>query len=126
MAMKARYEVINGEVIAEKRGGVRRCYVPDSIGNTVALLDNMQTQTDTFAYWPFGEVRTRTGTTGTPFQNGGTLGYYRDSTSKTYVRRRHVDTAKGRWLTKDPLGFMSVDQNLYRLARNNVTSRTDP
>src|SRR5437588_9857996 len=72
-----RYTTINGEIIAEKRDGVRRLYVPDPLGSTVALLDSMQTQTDTFSYWPYGEERTRTGTTPTPFRFVGTAGYYR-------------------------------------------------
>ena len=46
-----RYTVINGEVIAEKRNGVRKLYVPDPQGSTVALLDNTQTITDTFTYF---------------------------------------------------------------------------
>ncbi len=97
-----RYTVVNGEVIAEKRGGVRRSYVPDPLGSTVALLDNTQAQTDTFTYWPYGEENSRTGTTATPFRFVGTLGYYRDSSSKSYVRARHLDAEKGRWLTRDP------------------------
>ena len=44
MAMRVRYTVVNGEVIAEKRSGVRRLYVPDLLGSTVALLDSTQTQ----------------------------------------------------------------------------------
>ena len=99
MAMKARYTVVNGEVIAEKRSGVRRLYVPDPLGSTVALLDNTQAQTDTFNYWPYGEERSRTGTTTTPFRFVGTAGYYRDSASRAYVRARHLDLARGRWLT---------------------------
>ena len=75
MTMKARYTVVDGEIIAEKRNGVRRTYVPDPLGSTVALLDNTQAQTDTFSYWPYGEVSARTGTTGTPFQYVGTRGY---------------------------------------------------
>ena len=61
--MKARYTVIDGEIIAEKRNGVRSLYVPDPLGSTVALLDNTQAQTDTFSYWPYGENDTRTGAT---------------------------------------------------------------
>jgi RHS repeat-associated protein len=96
-----RYTVVDGEVIAEKRGGVRRCYVPDPLGSTVALLDNTQTQTDTFTYWPYGEVKTRTGTTTTPFQFVGTLGYYRDGSGRTYVRARTLRTDLTRWQTED-------------------------
>ena len=103
MPMKARYTVIGGEVIAEKRGGARKLYVPDPLGSTVALLDSSQVQTDTFAYWPYGEEQSRTGTTPTPFRFVGTAGYYRDTSSKTYVRARYLDTEKTRWLTEDPL-----------------------
>src|SRR5215469_1954152 len=114
MAMKARYTVVEGEVIAEKRNGVRKLYVPDPLGSTVALLDNTQTQTDTFTYWPYGEATHVTGSTPTPFQFVGTVGYRTDSSSKTYVRARTLDTQKGRWLTKDPIGFEGGDWNLYR------------
>src|SRR5947207_7416262 len=104
MAMKARYTVVDGEVIAQKRGGVRSLYVPDPLGSTVALLDNTQSQTDTFTYWPYGEVNTRAGTTATPFQFVGTLGYYRDSATRTYVRARTYRQDIGRWLTPDSIG----------------------
>lgn len=60
-----RYTVMDGEIVAEKRDGVRRTYLPDAIGSTVAMLDNTQAQTDTFSYWPYGEERSRTGTTAT-------------------------------------------------------------
>src|SRR5438309_12090176 len=105
MAMKVRYTVVNGEVLSENRTAVKHDYVPDPLGSTVALLDNTQAQTDTFTYWPYGEVKTRTGTTSTPLQFVGTLGYYRDSTSRTYVRRRMLRTDLVRWLTEDPSGF---------------------
>lgn len=97
-----RYTVANGEIIAEKRNGVRRSYVPDPLGSTIALLDNTQTKTDTFSYWPYGEVQSRTGTTATPFQFVGTLGYYRDATDRMYVRARYLRPNLGRWQTVDP------------------------
>ena len=71
MGMKARYTNIDGRIVAEKRGGVRKFYASDSLGSTVALFDNTQTKTDILEYWPYGEVRTRTGTNATPFQFGG-------------------------------------------------------
>src|SRR5258708_7493600 len=122
MAMRVTYTVVDGEMLSENRGGVKRDYVPDPLGSTVALLDNTQTQTDTFTYWPYGEVRTHTGTSTTPFQFVGTRGYYRDSASRTYVRARHLDTAKGRRMTKDPIGFDEGHYTLYRYMRNNSTT----
>ena len=103
-----------------------RDYVPDPLGSTVALLDNSQAQTDTFSYWPYGENRTRTGATPTPLQYLGTTGYYRDSTSKAYVRARTLDAVKTRWITQDPIGFDDGDTNLYRNVLNSPLNFVDP
>lgn len=35
-----RYTTIQGEILTEKRAGVRRLYMPDSLGSTAAHLDN--------------------------------------------------------------------------------------
>src|SRR5262249_41188598 len=102
MPMKARYTVLDGEVLAEKRGGARHALVPDPLGSTVALLDSSQAITDTFAYWPYGEERSRTGTTATPFRFVGTLGYFRDAPARIYARARYLRSTVGRWLTPDP------------------------
>lgn len=120
------YTVANGEIIAETRGGVRSLYTPDPLGSTVALYDSTQTKTDSWVYWPFGEVKTRTGTTATPFQYVGTMGYRQDSSSRTYVRARELDVDKGRWMTEDPIGFRGMDWNLYRYVTSNPTSSVDP
>src|SRR5690349_3597237 len=102
-----RYTVIGGEVIAEKRAGVRRAYVPNPLGSAAALLDNAQTKTDTFEFWPYGQARTRIGTTPTPFQFIGVLGNYSDPAPRTYGRGRTYDTAIGRWSTEDPLRMLA-------------------
>ena len=124
MSMTTRYTVIDGEIIAEKRNGVRKQYVPDSQGSTVALLDNTQTPTDTFTYWPYGEVASRTGTTPTPFQFVGTLGCRQDSTGKTYMRARVANTAQGRWMTEDK--FLGREVNDYLYASCNPITYYDP
>src|SRR5881628_672204 len=103
MPMKVRYTVHNGQIVSENRGGVERDYVPDPLGSTVALLDNTQTKTDTFSYWPYGEERSRTGSIPTSLRFVGTRGYYRDSVQRAYVRSRQLNLATGRWLTRDPL-----------------------
>ncbi len=125
MAMKVTYTVVNGEVLSVNRNGVIRDYVPDSLGSTIALLDNTQTITDTFEYWPYGEVRLRTGTATTPFQFVGTLGYYSDAAGRTYVRARYLRTTLTRWLTEDPIGFSSGDVNTYVYVRNRTSTAID-
>lgn len=123
--MSARYTIIDGEVVAQERGGVRHQLVPDPLGSTVALYDSVGTKTDTFGYWPYGESASRTGTTTAKFQYVGTAGYYQYSTTKVYVRARFLDAKVGRWTTEDPIGFTSGQANFYTYVDNNPNSYVD-
>jgi RHS repeat-associated protein len=121
-----RYTTLNGEVVAEKRGGARRLYQPDPLGSTVGLVDNTQTQTDTFSYWPYGEERVRTGSTQTPFRYVGVAGYYRDNSGRVYVRHRELSLTVGRWVSRDPARLLALATNLYRYALGNPVGAMDP
>jgi RHS repeat-associated protein len=123
--MSARYTVIDGEVVAQERGGVRHQLVPDPLGSTVALYDDAGTKTDTFGYWPYGEGASRSGSTLTSFQFVGTAGYYRDTTKLDYVRARNLHKVNGRWLTQDPIGLDGGDLDLYVYAYVNPVSKFD-
>jgi RHS repeat-associated protein len=103
MAMSVRYTNFGDELVAEDRGGVSSFYVPDNLGSTVAMKNTSGTTTDSFTYWPYGEIRTRTGSTATPFTFVGNLGYYQVSTSRYYVRARDLRPDQARWQTVDPL-----------------------
>jgi RHS repeat-associated protein len=121
-----RYTVLNGEVIAEKRDGVRLEYIPDPLGSTVALVGSQQNVTDTFSYWPYGEEASRTGVTPTPFLFIGTLGYYFDTVlGMAYVRLRYLYTVMARWLTADPLQSSLGDINFYAYVKGRVLSFVD-
>ncbi len=120
-----RYTSVNGEILAEKRGGVRKLYVPDPLGSTAALLNTSQAKTDTFTYWPYGEERSVTGTTPTPFRFGGTGGYYRDTSSRSYVRARHYQPNYGRWLTEETIPSES-EISPYVYTGNNPLIWVDP
>jgi RHS repeat-associated protein len=121
-----RYTTLNGEIVAEKRSGVRRLYQPDPLGSTVGLVDSTQAQTDSFSYWPYGQERARTGSTPTPFRYVGTAGYYRDAADRTYVRARVLGTAKGAWISKDPVGVGFESEGAYRYVSNRPVSVVDP
>ena len=93
-----------GGVISENRGGTVSTYVPDPLGSTIGLVDSAGTLTDSWTYWPYGEVRTRTGSNATPFTFLGVLGYFQDVLNTLfYVRARHLRVDLARWLTVDPL-----------------------
>lgn len=97
------YTVVRGRVRAENRNGVRKAYVADSLGSTIALRGSGGVISDTWEYWPYGELRVRTGSTPTPFQYVGTLGYYTDLTGNVYVRARSYHPRTTRWMSVDPL-----------------------
>ena len=117
------YTVVEGEVVSQVTGGVRLDYVPDPLGSTVALLDSGQNFTDTWEYWPYGEVRARTGATSTPFQFVGTLGYFRDTSARTYVRARHYKQNVGRWMTVD---LLWPEEDQYEYVSGNPVLFVDP
>ena len=103
MAMTATYTNFAGSLVHESRGGAERFYSPDPLGSTSALLDASGVVTDTVSYWPYGEVRSRTGSSPTKFLFVGTLGYFADALTRLYVRARHYLATTARWMTVDPL-----------------------
>ena len=98
------YTTINGQIVCENRGGVKTLFMPDTLGNVIETR-NMDTgaQTSSTTYWPYGEVRTQTGTNPSPFGFCGVWGYYTQSGQPTYVRARYYRPNLGRWQTVDPL-----------------------
>lgn len=115
------YTTIDRVIVHEDRNGVQRNYRCDTLGSTVTLTD-ATTTTDTMAYWPFGEIRSRTGTNSTSFLYVGTRGYYASS-ALIYVRARHYGQKMGRWMTVDPNWPRS---EAYSYVNNRVTSFIDP
>lgn len=76
MTMKVRYTSISGQILAVCRGASRTEFVPDLVGSVIAMVDNTQSVSDTFSYWPYGEIRVRTGDNPSRLQFRGTSGYY--------------------------------------------------
>lgn len=104
MAMSVVYSNFCGMITHENRGGTERAYMPDPLGSTAALLDNSQNKTDTWEYWPYGEVASRTGTNSTPFTFCGIWGYFKDLPDRLiYVRARFLRPDLALWATVDPL-----------------------
>jgi RHS repeat-associated protein len=103
MPMKALVTNVGGRALAETRGGARRLMQHDAMGNVISLINDAGVVTDTYEYWPFGEIRTQTGTSANPWKFGGAWGYYTDATGRLYVRARYYRPSLTRWQTVDPL-----------------------
>src|ERR1700722_5393386 len=126
MSMKVVYTVIGGQVAAEDRGGTRSRYVGDILSSTLALLNTSQAVSDSWSYWPNGETTRLLGNTPVNLLFVGGDSCRQDSTSKTYMQSRILDTAKAKWMTQDGIGFASGDENFYRYVFNSPTTFTDP
>ena len=118
------YLTVNGEILSETRSGVESDYIPDPQGSTAALTNSSQTITDTFTWWPYGEERTHTGSSLTPFGYLGTLGYYADDASgRVYVRANILLPNQTRWLSVDRI---RPSMRPYAYVRARPTVMVDP
>lgn len=116
-----------GNIISQNRGEVESQYHYDAQGSTLAVTDDNQNVTDTFAYTAFGEVTERTGTTQVPFQYIGQKGYYRDATAGSIsVRRRILVPLLGRWTACDLDETIRQGASLYLYVHNRPVTLTDP
>ena len=95
--------VLDGEVVGHVKGSEKRDYIVDPLGSVVAYLNSSQTLTDQFEYWPYGELITEVETEVQPFLWVGSLGYFRDSDLRTYIRAREYRQDLGSWMQLDPL-----------------------
>ncbi len=77
MSMSVVYATVNGCLVQENRGGVVTRHVADTLGSVIQTRDAAGNQTSSTTYWPFGEVRTQTGTNPSPWGFCGTLGYFK-------------------------------------------------
>ncbi|CAN5610641.1 hypothetical protein BH11ARM2_BH11ARM2_32350 [soil metagenome] len=93
---------VNGQILQQESSGTATQLVPDTLGSVARARSASGSILYSVTYWPFGEVRTESGTNPAPFGFVGTLGYYRESPTKMYVRARMYDAARTAWTTVDP------------------------
>lgn len=110
-------------LVAETRSGTRCYHQHDALGSTIALIDSSANVTDTYRYWPYGEVSAATGSTETPFKFCGAWGYHTDKTGRCYVRRRMLNAKLSRWQSVDAVW---PRQPSYCYVGNSPLSHIDP
>ncbi len=110
------YATVNGRLVQENRGGVVTRCVAYTLGSVIQTRNAAGNQTSTTTYWPFGEVRTSSGTNPSPWGFCGTLGYFKDAVTRLYVRARVLKANLSRWLTVDLL-WPSEEVYSYVLAQ---------
>jgi RHS repeat-associated protein len=98
--------------LADNQGTIRDLI--DHAGNNVSQID----------YDSFGRIVSQTGSSN--FRYGYTGREQDNETGLDYYRARYYDSANGRFISEDPLGFGAGDSNLTRYVGNSPTNGTDP
>lgn len=119
---------IYGLGLAERvdAGGNKLYYHFNHRGDTVALTDQQQNITDTYAYDEYGRQLAATGTTANPFTYVGLMGVMYEGDNIYHMRARYYDASVGRFLSEDPLGYGGGDWNIYAYVRGNPVMGVDP
>jgi RHS repeat-associated protein len=103
--------------------GMTSYFLPGTLGSALALADDASNLQTEYTYEPFGKS-TVTGSSNTnPFQY---TGRENDLTGLYYYRNRYYNPTSQRFISEDPLGFVSKDYNLYSYVENNPLLYVDP
>jgi RHS repeat-associated protein len=124
------YHTVNGEIIGETTTGSPRVdYLTDALGSVTATVNQSAQVVNTYRYTPYGSTLAKTGPGPDPaFGWVGTKGYRPTGNpfSNFYVRKRHADSATGRWPAMDPIRHRLRGTNGYVYARNRPAIIVDP
>jgi RHS repeat-associated protein len=100
-------------------------YLNNYLGTPVMMADNQGVIVWEADYKPFGEVSINPNSE--VVNNFRFLGqYYDQETGFHYNYYRYYDSRTGRYLTPDPMGFISGDFNFYSYVNNNPIINFDP
>ena len=118
-----------GLIGQESSDGTYSTYHFDSRGSTTAITDETGAVTDRFAYAPYGELVSRTGTTDTPFLFNGREGVMTDNNGLYYMRARYYNPDIKRFINQDVVqGSIEngLSLNRYAYTNGNPISYIDP
>jgi RHS repeat-associated protein len=112
-------------LVARSQGGTWTYYAFDALGNVGQRLNSSQSVVSSSSYDSYG-AESNNGTPSDTFGYRARFGYVLDrETGFYYCRNRYYDPARGRWLSRDPIGFFG-GINLYAYGRSAPNASVDP
>lgn len=115
-----------GRLISQRRDGITSQYHFDTNGNCRHLSNASEDVSDSFVHTAFGDSVTAMGGTPNRYRFAAEYGYQHCAkTTLHYVRARMYQPSSGRWMSKDPSGFVD-GANIYAYVRNHPVSAVDP
>ncbi len=113
------------QVLADERGGTVVWALSDNQGTVRDIVDGNGTILNHVTYDSFGKVVSQSDAS-VEFRYGYTGREQDGETGLDYYRARYYDTANGRFISEDPIGFNAGDSNLTRYVGNSPTNYNDP
>ena len=105
-------------------GSPKQWYVhPDHLDRPTKMTDASQAVVWDAYYWPYGEVRSITGSASNNLRFPGQ--YFLVESGLHYNWHRHYDPTLGRYIQPDPLGFID-GPSVYTYAKSAPTINVDP
>ena len=101
-------------------------YSYDGTASTVGITDSSGAVVNQYSYDPFGPTVTLFEAFANPFQFIGEFGVQDDASGLDFMRNRYYDSATGRFVSQDPLGFAGGSPNLYTYVGNDPLHQIDP
>jgi RHS repeat-associated protein len=113
------------QILADERGGSVVWALADNLGTVRDVVDGSGVVLNRVTYDSYGRVVSQTNPA-VEFRYGYTGREQDNETGLDYYRARYYDSAVGRFISEDPLGFSAGDGNLYRYVGNSPTNFIDP
>jgi len=110
--------------LAGLRSATTAFYQQDGLGLVTSLSDTTGALANTYVYDSFGNLTSTTGAFNNPFQYTGRD--YDSETGMRYYRARYYDSASGRFISENPLGFGGGGPNFYDYTFNGSPNSVDP
>jgi RHS repeat-associated protein len=109
----------------DPEGDIPYWYLTDHLGSIRDVIDGSAVVKNSITYDGFGNITAETDSNyrGRYAWTGREIDV---EIKLQYNRARYYDTATGRWMSQDPLGFNAGDSNLYRYVSNHPIALTDP
>ncbi|NJC87674.1 MAG: RHS repeat protein [Desulfuromonas sp.] len=112
------------EPLAMVRNGQSYYYHADGLGSVVAISDSSKAIVQRYTYESFGMLTMSNPAFANPYTYTGRE--WDPEIGLLYLRNRYLDLMEGRFISKDPIGLVGGDVNLYRYTRNQPINYIDP